>query len=226
MSTAAFVLFCALGRFCSEWSHQTSRLMSVAGLETRSCVQAWTSYQTLCANRHCRHKCSADSGAVWHKGHAGLQGQFRACNKSAVRIFSCSSNHVKKRCLGSACADQIQLGLKVQKEPLNCTSYADFAVYCPSAVNFQAIWSSASLKCTSCTKSHSLTNSAISSTVDIRHKPRVQLWFSNWSLTFNFLRQTACIGVVQYLVVLCLRSSLIPRIEPCCCLQFAPWCRP
>jgi len=117
-----------------------------------------------------------------------LQGQFLSCNLSAVRIFSCSNSQVKKRCLGSVCAAQIQLGLNVQKDPLNWTSYADFAVYWPSAVNFQTIWSSRSLNCTSCTKSHSLTNFTISSTDDMRHRPLVQLWFSICSLSLSFLR--------------------------------------
>ena len=51
---------------------------------------------------------------------------FPFCNLSAVRIFSCTSSQVKNLCCGSCvCADQIHLGLKEHKEPLNCTSYAE-----------------------------------------------------------------------------------------------------
>jgi hypothetical protein len=106
----------------------------VAGLEMKLCVHAWTSSHALCANEHCKQIWCANSGAALHNGHKGLQGQLLSCNLSAVRIFSCSNSQVKNRCLGSACADQIQLGLKVQRDPLNWTSYADLAVYWPSAV--------------------------------------------------------------------------------------------
>jgi hypothetical protein len=46
---------------------------------------------------------------------------------SAISSFFCSSSQAKKRCFPSTFAFHTAVQLKEQNEPLNCTSYADFA---------------------------------------------------------------------------------------------------
>jgi hypothetical protein len=91
--------------------------------------------QYLIATGHVASRCRAVSGSLRQRTQAALWGQFFLAKVSAVLHLPRTASHAKIRHFSSASLFHISFVKRLVGGPSNCTSYAELAEYCPSAVH-------------------------------------------------------------------------------------------